>query len=106
MDSLTDGALEYQRAAPAQDILSGPSGSRTATNRFELCHASRLPPSPSLDITLAHEPSDEAPDQADFIAQTNQLGTDDQQQMLQPPRSDSSRQLSSSIQISPEKSSH
>jgi protein TonB len=42
------------------------------------------PPSPSLDITLAQRPSDEAPDQADFIAQTNQLGTDDQQQMLQP----------------------
>ena len=42
------------------------------------------PPSPSMDITLAHEPSDEAPDQADFIAQANQLETDDQQKMLQP----------------------
>ena len=41
------------------------------------------PPSPSMDITLAHEPSDEAPDQADFIAQANQLGNDDQQKILQ-----------------------
>ena len=42
------------------------------------------PPSPSLDITLAQQPAEKAPDQADFIAQTNQLGADDQQTVLQP----------------------
>ena len=42
------------------------------------------PPSPSLDITLAQQPAEKAPDQADFIAQTNQLGADDQQTVSQP----------------------
>lgn len=42
------------------------------------------PPSQSMDVTLALHQSDEMPDQAEFIAQSNQLGTDDQQQIVQP----------------------
>lgn len=48
------------------------------------------PPSQSMDVTLALHQSDEAPDQAEFIAQSNQLGTDEQQQILQ--SQDSGRQ--------------
>lgn len=42
------------------------------------------PPSQSMDVTLALHQSDKAPEEAEFIAQSNQLGTDDQQQILQP----------------------
>ena len=37
------------------------------------------PPRQSMDVTLALHQSNEAPDQAEFIAQSNQLGTDEQQ---------------------------
>ena len=35
-------------------------------------------PSVSMEVTLAHYKSDEAPDSADFLAQANQLGSGDQ----------------------------
>ena len=42
---------------------------------FEL--ADRSPPASSLEITLADYRSDKAPDEADFIAQANQIGSGD-----------------------------
>jgi len=39
-------------------------------------------PSPSLEVTLTQYHSDDAPDKADFIARTNQFGSDDQAQAL------------------------
>ncbi|MDA9240611.1 energy transducer TonB [bacterium] len=40
-------------------------------------------PSPSLDVTLVQYHSDDTPDKADFIAQSNQFGSGDQAQALQ-----------------------
>ena len=41
-------------------------------------------PSTSMEVTLAHYKSDEAPVSADFLAQVNQLGSGDQDQTSQP----------------------
>jgi len=41
-------------------------------------------PSISMEVTLAHYKSDEAPESADFLAQANQLGSGDQDQASQP----------------------
>ncbi len=41
-------------------------------------------PSLSMEVTLAHYKSEEAPDDADFIAQADQLGSGDQDQAIQP----------------------
>ena len=35
-------------------------------------------PSSSMEVTLAHYKIDKAPDEADFLAQANQLGSGDQ----------------------------
>ncbi len=42
------------------------------------------PPSVSLEVTLAHHKSNTAPEQADFVAQANQLGSGDQAQTETP----------------------
>ena len=41
-------------------------------------------PSSSMEVTLAHYKIDKAPDEADFLAQANQLGSGDQAQASQP----------------------
>jgi protein TonB len=41
-------------------------------------------PSGSMEVTLAHYKTDKAPDEADFLAQANQLGSGDQAQASQP----------------------
>jgi protein TonB len=84
MDSLSDGLwnTSQQRLRKTFSLALVAHGVLLIGLTFAMPAGS--PPSPSMDITLAHQPSEEAPDQADFIAQTNQLGTDDQQQMLQP----------------------
>ena len=41
-------------------------------------------PSTSMEVSLAHYKSDEAPEDADFAAQANQLGSGDQAQVMQP----------------------
>ncbi|TVQ71122.1 MAG: hypothetical protein EA373_05050, partial [Oceanospirillales bacterium] len=41
-------------------------------------------PQHTLDITLAYQPTEEAPDDADFFAQENQLGSGDSEEMLDP----------------------
>ena len=41
-------------------------------------------PQHTLDITLAYQPTDEAPEEADFFAQENQLGSGDSEEMLDP----------------------
>jgi len=41
-------------------------------------------PSTSMEVTLAHYKTDKAPDEADFLAQANQLGSGDQAQAVQP----------------------
>ncbi|MFT5074351.1 MAG: protein TonB, partial [Patiriisocius sp.] len=84
MDSLSDGLwnTSQQRLRKTFSLALVAHGALLIGLTFAMPAGS--PPSPSMDITLAHQPSEEAPDQADFIAQTNQLGTDDQQQMLQP----------------------
>tara|TARA_B110000902_G_scaffold242573_1_gene294035 strand:+ start:995 stop:1789 length:795 start_codon:yes stop_codon:yes gene_type:complete len=84
MDSLIDGVwnTSQQRLRKTFSVALVAHGLLLIGLSFAIPAGS--PPSPSLDITLAHQPSDEAPDQADFIAQTNQLGTDDQEQILQP----------------------
>ncbi len=41
-------------------------------------------PSTSMEVTLAHYKTDEAPEEADFVAQANQLGSGDQDQASQP----------------------
>lgn len=41
-------------------------------------------PSISMEVTLAHYKSDVAPEEADFLAQANQLGSGDQAQAVQP----------------------
>jgi len=38
----------------------------------------------ALEVTLALTPSDQTPDEADFIAQTSQLGSGDQANAMQP----------------------
>lgn len=84
MDSLIDGVwnTSQQRLRKTFSVALVAHGLLLIGLSFVMPAGS--PSSPSLDITLAHQPSDEAPDQADFIAQTNQLGTDDQEQILQP----------------------
>lgn len=84
MDSLTDGLwnTSQQRLRKTFSLALVAHGLLLIGLSFAMPAGS--PPSPSMDITLAQQPSDEAPDQADFIAQTDQLGTDDQQQTLQP----------------------
>ena len=42
------------------------------------------PPSVSLEVTLAHHKSNTAPERADFVAQANQLGSDNQAQTETP----------------------
>ena len=84
MDSLTDGLwnTSQQRLRKTFSLALVAHGLLLIGLSFAMPAGS--PPNPSIDITLAQQPSDEAPDQADFIAQTHQLGTDDQQQVLQP----------------------
>lgn len=84
MDSLSDGLwnTSQQRLGKTFSLALVAHGVLLIGLTFAMPAGS--PPIPSMDITLAHQPSEEAPDQADFIAQTNQLGTDDQQQMLLP----------------------
>ena len=41
-------------------------------------------PQHTLDITLAYQPTEQAPDDADFFAQENQLGSGDSEEMLDP----------------------
>ncbi len=41
-------------------------------------------PTTSMEVTLAHYKTDEAPEEADFVAQANQLGSGDQDQASQP----------------------
>ena len=41
-------------------------------------------PQHTLDITLAYQPTEQAPDDADFFAQENQLGSGDSEEMLNP----------------------
>lgn len=41
-------------------------------------------PATSMEVTLAHYKTDQAPEEADFVAQANQLGSGDQAQAIQP----------------------
>ena len=84
MESLTDGHwnTSEQRLRKAFSLALMIHGLLLIGFSFAMPAGS--PPSPSLDITLAQQPAEKAPDQADFIAQTNQLGADDQQTVLQP----------------------
>lgn len=41
-------------------------------------------PQHTLDITLAYQPTEQTPDDADFFAQENQLGSGDSEEMLDP----------------------
>ncbi len=41
-------------------------------------------PSTSMEVTLAHYKTDQAPDEADFLAQADQLGSGSQAQAIQP----------------------
>ena len=41
-------------------------------------------PTTSMEVTLAHYKTDEAPEEADFVAQANQLGSGDQAKASQP----------------------
>ena len=83
MDSLTDGAWNTSEQRLRKTFSVALVAHVLLLIGLSFAMPAGSPPSPSMDITLAHEPSDEAPDQADFIAQANQLGNDDQQKMLQ-----------------------
>ena len=41
-------------------------------------------PTTSMEVTLAHYKTDQTPEEADFVAQANQLGSGDQAQAIQP----------------------
>ena len=83
MNSLTDGAWNTSEQRLRKTFSLALVAHVLLLIGLSFAMPAGSPPSPSMDITLAHEPSDEAPDQADFIAQANQLGNDDQQKMLQ-----------------------
>lgn len=83
MNSLTDGAWNTSEQRLRKTFSVALVAHVLLLIGLSFAMPAGSPPSPSMDITLAHEPSDEAPDQADFIAQANQLGNDDQQKMLQ-----------------------
>jgi protein TonB len=88
MDSLSDGLwnTSQQRLRKTFSLALVAHGVLLIGLSFAMPAGS--PPSPSMDITLAHQPSEEAPDQADFIAQTNQVGNHNEQKILQPQRQD------------------
>ena len=83
MNSLTDGAWNTSEQRLRKTFSVALVAHVLLLIGLSFAMPAGSPPSPSMDITLAHEPSDEALDQADFIAQANQLGNDDQQKMLQ-----------------------
>lgn len=83
MNSLTDGAWNTSEQRLRKTFSVALVAHVLLLIGLSFAMPAGSPPSPSMDITLAHVPSEEAPDQADFIAQANQLGNDDQQKMLQ-----------------------
>ena len=84
MDSLTDGLWNTSQQRLRKTFSLALIAHVLLLIGLSFSMPAGSPPSPSLDIILAQQPSDEAPDQADFIAQTDQQGADNQQQVLQP----------------------
>ncbi len=84
MDSLTDGLWNTSQQRLRKTFSLALIAHVLLLIGLSFSMPAGSPPSPSLDIILAQQPSDEAPDQADFIAQADQQGTDNQQQVLQP----------------------
>ena len=83
MNSLTDGAWNTSEQRLRKTFSVALVAHLLLLIGLSFAMPAGSPPSPSMDITLAHKPSDEEPDQADYIAQADQLGNDDQQKMLQ-----------------------
>ena len=84
MDSLIDGLWNTSQQRLRKTFSVALAGHGLLLIGLGFAMPAGSPPSQSIDVTLAQHHSDQAPDQADFIAQTNQIGTDKKQQLLQP----------------------
>lgn len=83
MDSFIDGLWNTSQQRLRKTFSAALAGHVLLLIGLSFAVPAGHPPSQSMDVTLALHHSDKAPEQAEFIAQTNQLGTDDQQQQRQ-----------------------
>jgi protein TonB len=83
MDSFIDGLWNTSQQRLRKTFSAALTGHVLLLIGLSFAVPAGPPPSQSMDVTLALHHSDTALEQAEFVAQTNQLGTDDQQQQRQ-----------------------